>query len=198
MDSTVRESSTRKPQCRHYRSTYATCFQHTPTTPKHLRTMDRLACTSHVSIPLRVSVWDSASQAASSLQQDDQLSMGARRRCLQRAVSQPQSHRPAKAQSVEGIERGGEGREVGDSSLPLSTYRYHLQRVHRGEHDYPDDLSHAKQSVRASTKGHPVHRVRAVAVAGTRHRYRCAIWPTVEDEQRCQTATGSCTCNYSA
>ena len=119
MDSTVRESSTRQPQCRHYRSTYATCFQHTPTTPKHLRTMDRLACTSHVSIPLRVSVWDSASQAASSLQQDDQLTMGARRRCLQRAVSQPatESHQLAKAQSVEGIERGGEGREVGDSSL---------------------------------------------------------------------------------
>jgi hypothetical protein len=56
--------------------------------------------------------------------------VGARRRCLQRAVSQPAMpcRQPAKL-------------------IPLSTSRYHLHRVHRGQHDYPDNLSRAKQSV---------------------------------------------------
>lgn len=45
-----------------------------------------------------------------------------------------------------------------------------------GEHDYPDDLSRAKQSVRTSPRGTLSIACVQQAVASTRHRYRRAIW----------------------
>lgn len=85
-----------------------------------------------------------------------------------RAVSQP-----VEVRRLEWRERGSPFRY---RLLSLSSAPPSKPPSASGEHDYPDDLSRAKQSVRTSPRGTLSIACVQQAVASTRHRYRCAIW----------------------